>query len=56
MVEAIYTINVTQWMTVDLDAQHFFHPSGHLLAASGPNLGQVLWDATIFGLNTQIKF
>ena len=42
MIEALYTINVTQWMTLDLDVQHFFHPSGHVLAASGPNLGRVV--------------
>jgi porin len=56
MVEALYTINVTQWMTVDLDVQRFFHPAGHVLAASGPNLGKVVKDTTVFGLNTQIKF
>jgi porin len=56
MVEALYTINVTQWLTVDLDVQHFFHPSGHVLASSGPNTGKLVKDATVFGLNTQIKF
>jgi porin len=56
MIEALYTINVTQWLTVDLDVQHFFHPSGHVLASSGPNTGKVVKDATVFGLNTQIKF
>ena len=40
MVEALYTINVTAWLTVDLDVQHFFHPSGHVLAASGPDIGK----------------
>jgi porin len=56
MVEALYTINVTQWMTLDLDVQHFFHPSGHVLAASGPDIGKVVKNTTVFGLNTQIKF
>ena len=56
MIEAIYTINVTQWLTVDLDVQRFFHSSGHVLAASGPNIGKVVKDTTAFGLNTQIKF
>ncbi len=56
MIEALYTINVTSWMSVDFDVQHFFHPSGHVLAASGPDLGKVVRDTTVFGLNTQIKF
>jgi porin len=56
MIEALYTINVTQWMTLDIDVQHYFHPSGHVLAASGPDLGRVVKDTTVFGLNTQIKF
>ena len=56
MVEALYTINVTAWLTVDLDVQHFFHPSGHVLAGSGPDIGKPIRDATVFGLNTQIKF
>ncbi|SDR36654.1 porin, OprB family [Rhizobiales bacterium GAS113] len=56
MIEALYTVNVTPWLTVDFDVQHFFHPSGHVLAASGPNLGKVVKDATVLGLNTQIKF
>ncbi|SDR08841.1 porin [Rhizobiales bacterium GAS113] len=56
MIEALYTVNVTPWLTVDLDVQHFFHPGGHVLAASGPNLGKVVKDATVLGLNTQIKF
>jgi porin len=56
MIEALYTINVTPWMTLDLDVQHFFHPSGHVLAGSGPDLGRIVRDTTVFGLNTQIKF
>jgi len=56
MLEALYTINFTPWLTVDIDVQHFFHPSGHVLAASGPDIGKPIKDATIFGLNTQIKF
>ncbi|MBV9516628.1 MAG: carbohydrate porin [Hyphomicrobiales bacterium] len=56
MVEALYTINVTSWLVVDLDVQHFFHPSGHVLAGSGPDIGKPIKDATIFGVNTQIKF
>ena len=55
MLEAIYTINVTQWLTLDLDVQHFFHPSGHVLAPSGPNLGKVVKDTTVYGLNTLLK-
>jgi porin len=56
MVEALYTINVTSWLVVDVDVQHFFHPSGHVLAGSGPDIGKPIRDATVFGLNTQIKF
>ena len=56
MIEALYTVNVTQWLTVDLDVQHFFHPSGHVLATSGPDIGRVIRDTTVFGLNTQLKF
>ncbi|MBV9430183.1 MAG: carbohydrate porin [Hyphomicrobiales bacterium] len=56
MLEALYTINVTAWLTVDLDVQHFFHPSGHVLAGSGPDVGRPIRDATVFGVNTQIKF
>jgi porin len=56
MLEAIYTINVTKWLAIDLDVQHFFHPGGNVLAAIGPNKGRLVKDATLFGLNTQIKF
>ncbi|MFI5010762.1 MAG: carbohydrate porin [Hyphomicrobiales bacterium] len=56
MAEAIYTINVTPYWTVDFDAQHFFHPGGHVLVTTGPNAGKIAKDATVFGLNTQIKF
>lgn len=56
MLEALYTVNVTSWLTIDFDVQHFFHPSGHVLAASGPNLGKVVKDTTVFGLNSLIKF
>ena len=56
MIEALYTIIITPWCTLDLDVQHVFHPSGHVLATSGPNIGKVVKDATLIGLNTQIKF
>jgi porin len=56
MIEAIYTINITPYFVVDFEVQHFFHPSGHVLAPTGPGLGTVVRDATVFGLNTQVKF
>jgi porin len=42
LIEAIYTINVTAYLAVDLDVQHIFHPSGHVLAVTGPNAGRVI--------------
>jgi porin len=56
MIEALYTINLTPYLAVDLDVQHIFHPSGHVLAVTGPNVGKIVRDSTVFGLNTQIKF
>jgi porin len=56
VIEALYTINLTSWLAIDFDVQHFFHPSGHVLAVTGPNAGRVIKDSTLFGLNTQIKF
>jgi porin len=56
MLEAIYTINVTPYFVVDFEVQHFFHPSGHVLAPTGPGIGTVVRDATVFGVNTQVKF
>jgi porin len=56
VLEAFYSVKVTQWLKVDLDVQHFFHPSGHVLAISGPDIGKVVKDATLFGASMSLKF
>ena len=56
VIEAFYTINLTAWWSLDVEVQRFFHPSGHVLATSGPDLNRIVRDTTVFGLNTQIKF
>jgi porin len=56
IIEALYTINLAPWLAIDLDVQQIFHPSGHVLAVSGPNAGKVIKNSTVFGIDTQIKF
>ena len=54
--ESFYTINVSPWLAIDLDVQRIVHPGGNVLATTGMNVGQRVRDATLYGVNTQIKF
>jgi porin len=54
--EATYQIVLAPWLTVQLDAQHVWHPGGNVLAPQGPDVGRVVKDESIFGIRTAVKF
>ena len=54
--EATYQVVLAPWLTVQLDAQHVWHPGGNVLAAQGPRTGLLIKNENIFGVRTQVKF
>jgi porin len=54
--EATYQVVLAPWLTIQLDAQHIWHPGGNVLATQGPRTGFVIKDETILGVRTQDKF
>ena len=54
--EATYQVVLAPWLTIQLDAQHIWHPGGNVPATQGPRAGFLIKNESIFGMRTQVKF
>jgi Carbohydrate-selective porin, OprB family len=54
--EATYQVVLAPWLTIQLDAQHHWHPGGNVLAAQGARTESLIKDESIFAVRRQMKF
>ena len=56
LLTAVYQYEVRPGWTMQPNFQYFLHPGGGATNPTGPNPGNVLKDAAVFGLRTVLKF